>query len=160
MRSIRMAGARSRAWAGCPIRGARCGCGWSSTAPSTSGGGGRCGRRRRGLVRVLGETLGRRSAPAVRRLLASPRTESRDGALEVLELAGAATDIDRLAVARTDLADPRTDCAARTRIARRLALVSDSAAAQMLESWQGACGATEARDALRRRARGPLASAH
>ena len=115
---------------------------------------------RRALVRVLGETLGRRSAPAVRRLLASPRTESRDGALEVLELAGAATDIDRLAVARTDLADPRTDCAARTRIARRLALVSDSAAAQMLESWQGACGATEARDALRRRARGPLASAH
>ncbi|HUJ28618.1 MAG TPA: hypothetical protein VLW85_21495, partial [Myxococcales bacterium] len=108
---------------------------------------------RKSLVRVLGETVGRRSAVPVRRVLASSRAESRDAALEVLEVSGAATDADRLAVARADLGDPQAGCARQKAAVRRLALVTGGEATQMLAAWHGECGGAEARDAVRRRAR-------
>lgn len=113
---------------------------------------------RRALVRLLGESVGRRCAPAVLRILASPRADSRDAALEVLELSGAATDAERLQVARADLADPHSSCARQKAAVRRLSLVGDPQAEELLASWRGSCGSAEARDALRRRAR--VASTH
>jgi tetratricopeptide (TPR) repeat protein len=104
------------------------------------------------LVRLLGETVGRSAAPAVRRLLGSARAASRDDALQVLELAGAATDADRLGVARADLTDARASCPTRKDALRRLALVGDAQAEELLTraaSGSG-CGSAEARDALHR----------
>lgn len=114
---------------------------------------------RRAVVKLLGEGVGRRSAPAVRRLLASPRAESRDRALEVLELAGAATDADRIAVAKADFSDPQVSCLGRKAAVRRLALVSDPQAEQLLASFNNGCGSAEARDVLRRRGRARLTAA-
>ncbi len=108
---------------------------------------------RSALVRLLGESVGRRCAPAVSRLLASPRADTRDAALEVLELSGAATDEVRLQVARADLADPRSSCGRQKATVHRLSLVGDPQAQELLASWRGSCGLAEARDALRRRAR-------
>ena len=107
------------------------------------------------LLQLLGGQVGRRSAPAVRRLLGSPRAQSRDDALQTLELAGAATDTDRLAAARADLADPRASCAGRIEAVRRLALVGDARAEALLAQAASAksCGAAEARDLLRHRGR-------
>jgi hypothetical protein len=112
------------------------------------------------VVRLLGERVGRAAVPAVRRLLASPHAQSRNDALEVLELAGAATSPDRLAVARANLADPRASCAARTEAVRKLALVGDARAEVLLADAAKAadCGGPEARDLLRRRGR--IADAH
>ena len=111
------------------------------------------------LVKLLGETVGRRSAPAVRRLLNSPRAETRENVLQVLEVSAAATDADRIAVARAAAGDAHVSCAARTAAARRLSLVGDPQAEQLLASWRSGCGAAEARDALRRRARSKMALA-
>ena len=114
------------------------------------------------LVRLLGQAVGKPCAPAVRRLLASSRSTSRTAALEVLELAGAATDADRLEVARADLGDARSGCAARKDSVRRLALVSDGQADALLRKTASGsgCGSADARDALRRRQRSRLADAH
>ena len=113
---------------------------------------------RSALVRLLGESVGRRCAPAVERLLASTRADTRDAALEVLELSGAATDAMRLQVARADLVNPRSSCARQKAAVRRLSLVDDPQAQELLASWRGSCGSAEARDALRHRAR--VASTH
>jgi len=109
-------------------------------------------------VTLLGEQIGPRSAPFVRHALHSPRAESRDAAMEVLELSGAATDADRIAVAKADLADDRAGCISHKAAVRRLALVQTTEATQLLSSWHGECGAPEARDAVRHRTR--LAAAH
>ena len=106
------------------------------------------------LVKVLGEDLGRPAATEVRRLLSSPRARTRGDALEVLELAGAATDDDRLSVSRTDLLDARSSCAARKSAVRRLALVRGDESEALLARAAAdakACGAAQARDAVRRR---------
>ena len=107
------------------------------------------------VVRLLGEQVGRRAAPAVRRLLGSPRAQSRDDALQTLELAGAATSADRMAAAKADLADPHASCAGRIDAVRRLALVGDiHADALLAQAASGkSCGAAEARDLLRHRGR-------
>ena len=106
------------------------------------------------LVRVLGDDLGQKAAPEVRRLLPSSRAATRGDALHALELAGVATDDDRLAVSRADLLDARTSCAARKSAVRRLALVPGGEAETLLARAAAeakACGAAEARDAVRRR---------
>jgi len=106
------------------------------------------------LVKVLGEDVGARAALRVRRLLSSARIACRDDALHVLELAGAATDDDRLAASRLALADPRATCAARKAAVRRLALVAGDEAQGLLTRAAAdakSCGAPEARDAVRRR---------
>ena len=106
------------------------------------------------LVRVLGEDLGQKAAPEVRRLLPASRTTTRGYALHALELAGVATDDDRLAVSRADLLDARASCAARKSAVRRLALVAGGEAETLLARAAAetkACGAAEARDAVRRR---------
>ena len=105
------------------------------------------------LLKLLGEQVGRAAAPALRELLSSERARSRDDALHVLEVTGAATDDDRLAVARSDLLDPHASCAARRTAVRRLALVGSGEAATLLAgaAEARACGSAEARDALRRR---------
>lgn len=107
------------------------------------------------VVRLLGEKVGRPAAMPVRRLLVSPRGQARDDALRVLELAGAATDSDRLAAAAADLEDAHASCAARRDAIRRLALVRDPRADALLTRAAGvaSCGVPEARDALRRRSR-------
>jgi class 3 adenylate cyclase len=114
------------------------------------------------LIRLLGERIGRPAAPAVRRLLSSLRAASREDALLVLELEGAATDEDRLTSARADLADPHASCRARRAAARRLALVTDDQAEALLSRAAAggrSCGSPEARDALRRRRQARLAAA-
>ena len=106
------------------------------------------------LVRVLGEDLGEKAAPEVRRLLPASRATTRGDALHALELAGVATDDDRLAVSRADLLDAHASCAARKSAVRRLALVAGGEAETLLARAAAeakACGAVEARDALRRR---------
>lgn len=106
------------------------------------------------LVKLLGEDLGTPAATEARRLLSSPRARSRGDALEVLELAGEATDDDRLLVSRTDLEDARSSCAARKSAVRRLALVTGDEAEALLARAAAdakACGAAQARDAVRRR---------
>jgi len=105
------------------------------------------------LLKLLGEQVGRAAAPALRELLSSERARSRDDALHVLEVSGAATDEDRLAVARSDLLDPHASCAARRTAVRRLALVTGGEAGALLAgaAEARACGSAEARDALRRR---------
>jgi serine/threonine-protein kinase len=107
------------------------------------------------VVRLLGEQLGRPAAGAVRRLLVSPRAQSRADALHVLELSGAATDADRLAASGSDLADPHASCAARIEAVRRLALVPEARADSLLSQAASAkaCGAAEARDLLRAKGR-------
>ncbi|MGZ6143857.1 MAG: adenylate/guanylate cyclase domain-containing protein [Myxococcales bacterium] len=114
------------------------------------------------LLRLLGEKVGKRGAAQVRRVLKSSRGASRTGALEVLELSGAATDADRLAAAEAELADPHAACAGRREAVRRLGLVSDARSDALLASAaeSKSCGAAEARDALRRRQRSPVASAN
>lgn len=114
-------------------------------------------RWRPSLVRLLGEQVGRRAAPAVRRLLASPRASSREDALQVLELCGAATDEDRLRAAEAALSDPQATCAGRRDAVRRLLLVRGAAAADLLSraAAGSSCGAVQARDALRRLHRTP-----
>jgi hypothetical protein len=91
----------------------------------------------------------------VRRLLVSPRAQSRADALHVLELSGAATDADRLAASGSDLADPHASCAARIEAVRRLALVPEARADSLLSQAASAkaCGAAEARDLLRAKGR-------
>jgi serine/threonine-protein kinase len=113
------------------------------------------------LITLLGERIGRPAAPAVRRLLFSQRATSREAGLLVLELAGSATDEDRLAIARADLGDPHASCSARKTAARRLALVSDAQAEALLArtAQSRACGSAEARDAMRRRQKARLAEA-
>jgi serine/threonine-protein kinase len=114
------------------------------------------------LVKLLGEDLGRPAARAVRRLLSSQRARIRDDALQVLELAGAASDDDRLAVSRIDLLDARASCSARKAAVRRLALVAGSEAETLLGKAAAdpkACGSAEARDAVRRRQSTRVASA-
>ena len=105
------------------------------------------------LLKLLGEQMGRAAAPALRELLSSERARSRDDALHVLEVSGAATDEDRLTVARADLLDPHASCAARRTAVRRLALVTGGEAGALLAgaAEARACGSAEARDALRRR---------
>jgi serine/threonine-protein kinase len=112
------------------------------------------------LVRLLGERIGRRAAPAVRHLLTSSRATSRNDALEVLELSGAATDADRLAAATAELSDPHAACSGRRAAVRRLALVADPRSEALLNSAAATkeCGSAEARDALRRRKRPPMAA--
>jgi hypothetical protein len=114
---------------------------------------------RRAVVKLLGETVGRRSAPIVRRLLTSARAESRDLAFEVLELAGAASDQDRIVLAKAAFADPQVSCPVRKAAVRRLALVSDPQGEQLLVSFNSGCGSAEARDVLRRRGRARLTAA-
>jgi class 3 adenylate cyclase len=106
------------------------------------------------LVRVLGDDLGQKAAPEVRRLLPSSRASTRGDALHALELAGVATDDDRLTVSRADLLDARASCAARKSAVRRLALVPGGEAETLLARAAAdakGCGAAEARDAVRRR---------
>lgn len=112
-------------------------------------------RWRPAVVRLLGQQVGHRAAPAVRRLLGSPRAQSRNDALQTLELAGAATDADRLEAAQADLADPRASCAGRIEAVRRLALVGEARAGALLAQAASSksCGAAEARDLLRHRGR-------
>ncbi len=107
------------------------------------------------VVRLLGEKVGRRAALSVRRLLNSPRASARDDALKVLELAGAASDGDRLAVATAELSDPHASCSMRIEAIRRLALVIGPKADSLLQkaASEKACGVPQARDALRRRSR-------
>ena len=114
------------------------------------------------LVRLLGENVGRPAARPVRALLTSPRSSSRDDGLQVLETMGAARDEDRLAVARTDLMDPRLSCAARRSAVRRLGLVESGEAQSLLSriATDGrSCGSAEARDFLRRRHTAKVAQA-
>ena len=117
---------------------------------------------RRALIRLLGEKVGRRGAGPVRRLLASSRAVSRNDALEVLELSGAATDADRLAAAGAELSDPHAACAGRKEAVRKLALVADPRAEALLTSAATSkeCGSLEARDVLRRRKRPPITAAN
>src|SRR5260221_1802577 len=107
------------------------------------------------VVRLLGEKVGRRAALSVRRLLNLPRASARDDALKVLELAGAASDGDRLAVATAELSDPHASCSMRIEAIRRLALVIGPKADSLLQkaASEKACGVPQARDALRRRSR-------
>ncbi|MFN2547212.1 MAG: adenylate/guanylate cyclase domain-containing protein [Myxococcales bacterium] len=114
------------------------------------------------LVRLLGEKVGRRGAPFVRHLLASSRAASRNDALDVLELSGAATDADRLAAAAAELSDPHAACVGRKSAVRRLALVTGARAESLLTSAASSkeCGSAEARDVLRRRKRSPMAAAN
>ena len=114
------------------------------------------------LVRLLGEKVGRRGAPFVRKVLGSSRAQSRKDALEVLELAGAATDMDRLAAAQAELSDANAPCSARREAVRRLALVRDPRADALLTTASSvkSCGAPEARDALRRRHRAQVTAAN
>jgi serine/threonine-protein kinase len=104
------------------------------------------------LVRLLGETIGRESAASVRPLLGSPLARTRDDALEVLELSGAATSEDRIKVAARDLADESASCTSHRDAVRRLAAAGGAEAERMLEqtAWKGGCGGAQARDALRR----------
>jgi hypothetical protein len=90
---------------------------------------------------------------AVRRLLTSERAATRDDALHVLDLSGAANNADRIVVARADLRDARASCAARRSAVRRLAAAPGSEAEALLARAADArgCGSAEARDALRRR---------
>ncbi len=111
------------------------------------------------LVRLLGEQIGRPATGAMRRLLTSPRSAARDDALEALELMGAASDEDRLAVARADLLDPQLPCPSRRAAVRRLGLVERPEAQEILSRIADArsCGSAEARDWLRRRHRATMA---
>jgi hypothetical protein len=104
------------------------------------------------LVRLLGERVGRDAAPAVRPLLDSALARTRDDALQVLELAGAASDEDRLRVAAADLADPDASCQSHREAVRRLAVAGGPRAEKLLEetAWKSGCGGAQARDALRR----------
>jgi serine/threonine-protein kinase len=113
------------------------------------------------LIRLLGETVGRPAAAAVRPLLASPHARSRGDALEVLELAGAATDDERVGVATVDLNDEHAGCAAHERAVQRLAQVTDPRAEKLLTkvAWGTGCGGAQARDALRRYRRAHVADA-
>ena len=106
------------------------------------------------LISLLGEDLGSGAAAEVRRVLASSRSRARNDALHVLELAGLATEDDRLAVSGADLQDARAPCAARKSAVRRLALVPGGEAEALLAkaaAERRACGGAEARDAVRRR---------
>ena len=107
------------------------------------------------VVRLLGEKVGRRAALSVRRLLSSPRAAARDDALKVLELAGAASDNDRMTFAQAELSDPHASCAMRIESIRRLALVQGPKADALLQkaAAEKTCGVPQARDALRRRSR-------
>ena len=107
------------------------------------------------LLQLLGGTAGASAAPAVRRLISSPRGRTRRDALQVLELAGAATDQDRLQVARADLADPAAPCELRRQAVQHLALSRDASAQKALEAVAASrlCGAREAGEALRRLSR-------
>lgn len=107
------------------------------------------------LLKLLGEKGGRSAAPAVRRLLDSPRATTRRDAMQVLELAGAVTDHDRLEVARADLGDAATPCELRRQAVQRLAMVRDPKALKILEVTAATklCAAREAADTLRRRSR-------
>jgi hypothetical protein len=89
---------------------------------------------------------------AIGRLLASPLPRTRDDALQVLELSGAASDDDRLRVAEADLGDPRAPCISRREAVQRLSVVHDPRAERLLEqaAWSTGCGGAQARDALRR----------
>jgi serine/threonine-protein kinase len=113
------------------------------------------------LIRLLGETVGRPAAAAVRPLLTSQHARSRDDALEVLELAGAATDEERLAVATADLADERAGCAAHERAVQRIVQVNDPGSEKLLTkvAWGTGCGGAQARDAIRRYRRAHVADA-
>jgi hypothetical protein len=113
------------------------------------------------LIRLLGETVGRPAAAAVRPLLTSQHARSRDDALEVLELAGAATDEERLAVATADLADERAGCAAHERAVQRIVQVNDPSSEKLLTkvAWGTGCGGAQARDAIRRYRRAHVADA-
>ncbi len=113
------------------------------------------------LLKLLGEKAGRSAAPAVRRLLGSPRDRTRRDAMQVLELAGAATDEDRLRVARADLSDAATPCELRRQAVQRLAMVRDPRATELLRSTAAAkaCAAREASDVLRRQSRSLQAAA-
>jgi serine/threonine protein kinase, bacterial len=114
------------------------------------------------LERLLGEQIGRPAAPAVRRLLSSPRARTRDDALRVLEVMGEASDADRLALARSHLIDRHLTCSARRAAVRRLGVVEDPEAESLLERIAGeghACGSAEARDSLRRRQTAKVAEA-
>jgi serine/threonine-protein kinase len=113
------------------------------------------------LLKLLGEQLGRAAAPAVRQVLRSDRAQARADALHVLELAGAATDQDRLAAARADLLDARTSCAVRKAAVRRLGGVGGGEAEALLSQVAGnarACASADARDALRRRQTAKMAA--
>jgi serine/threonine-protein kinase len=107
------------------------------------------------LLKLLGEKAGRSAAPAVRRLLGSPRARTRRDAMQVLELAGAVTDADRLEVARADLADAATPCELRRQGVQRLEMVRDAAGQKLLEATAASklCASREASDALRRLSR-------
>lgn len=107
------------------------------------------------LVKLLGEKVGRSAAPEVRSLLGSARAQTRRDAMQVLELAGAVTDLDRLEVARADLAYPATPCELRKQAVQRLAMVRDPSGRQILQVAAASkmCGAREAADALRRLSR-------
>lgn len=105
------------------------------------------------LVKLLGEGVGRRSAPAVRKYLSATKARARDAAIEVLELASAATDEDRLVVARSALADPHLNCSDRRKAVRRLAMVRDERVSEVLKPESEspkACASREARDILRK----------
>src|SRR5438105_1094586 len=73
--------------------------------------------------------------------------------LESREPLAALVGLDRLAVARADLRDPRASCAARRSAMRRLAVAGGSEAEALLArtAEARACGSVEARDVLRRR---------
>ena len=107
------------------------------------------------LIATLGEQIGAAAAPAVRRLLDSPRAATRRDATEVLERAGAMRDEDRLLAAHADLADALTPCPTRLAAIRRLELLPAASGQADLRRAAGArvCGAREASDALRRLSR-------
>lgn len=107
------------------------------------------------LLTMLGEKIGQPAAPAVRRLLDSPRAGTRRDAVDVLARAGVLTDADRLAAARADLEDATAPCPARLAAVRSLALLTDPRAQELLRRTAEAkgCGTREASDALRRRSR-------
>lgn len=114
---------------------------------------------RSSLLQLLAGKAGKAAAPALRPLLQSPRGRTRESALAVLELSGAATDADRLAASQAELADPATPCPARLAAIRRLALVEDPRKGELLRRAAAArgCGAREASDAVRRLSRSELA---
>lgn len=114
------------------------------------------------LERLLAEQIGSPAAPAVRRLLSSPRPGTREDALRVLEAMGEASDADRLALARSRLADPHLSCASRRALVRKLGVVQGDEARSLLQRIAGeghACGSAEARDSLRRRQAARVAEA-
>ena len=114
------------------------------------------------LLRLLGEQIGHPATPYLRHLLSSPRSQSREDALQALETMGAAANGDRLAVARADLLDPRVSCSGRRSAVRRLGLVETTEAQSLLSRIAAearACGAAEARDWLRRRHTAKVAEA-